>query len=281
MELRILKPVGRLAPTPSGQLHLGNAVAFAACWLSARQSGGRVLLRIEDVDRGRARDAVAAAQREDLLWMGCTWDIETPRQGLRDYAPWLARLSDRTYWCTCSRKQLKRTGGQCDCPGLERDEGSVRFRLEPAPVTFEDRRFGVVRTEPGAFPDPVLRRADGNYTYNLAVVADDIADGVTEVVRGSDLLDYTAVQIQLWRAFGATPPSWLHTPMILGADGRKLSKSHGSIDIRALRKQGWSPEQLWLTVLPWLGLDEIDNLTDAIEPFDPTGGGANEISYSP
>ncbi len=278
MELRVLRPVGRLAPTPSGHLHLGNALAFAACWLSARQSGGRVLLRVEDVDRGRARDDIAAAQRDDLRWLGCSWDAETEPQSLRDYGPWLARLSDRTYRCSCSRKDLKQANGRCDCPTHQLEEGAVRFRLEPGVVCFEDRRFGRVECEPASFPDPTLRRADGVYTYNLAVVADDIADGVTEVVRGADLLDYTAVQIQLWRAFGATPPTWLHSPMVVSTDGRKLSKSHGDIDIRTLRANGWTKERLWKTVLPWIGLDHVQTLSDAVAHFDPRAG-RDEIQW--
>jgi glutamyl/glutaminyl-tRNA synthetase len=275
----VLKPVGRLAPTPSGNLHLGNALAFAACWLSARSKGGRLLLRVEDVDQERARPDIAAAQRQDLRWMGCGWDTEVERQGLRDYQPWLDRLSRRTYRCICSRKELKISDGKCACPDGNHDIGSVRFRLEPTVIRFEDRRFGPIESAPHAFPDPTLRRADGVFTYNLAVVADDIADGVTEVVRGADLLDYTAVQIQLWRAFGATPPTWLHTPVVLGADGRKLSKSHGSAEIGALRNAGWTAGRLWRTVLPGLGIEGVDNLDDALAHFEPASGARSEIRF--
>ena len=279
MELRLLKPVGRLAPTPSGDLHLGNALAFAACWLSAKQAGGRVILRVEDVDRGRARPEVADGQRRDLLWMGFDWDAETPRQGVRDYAPWLDRLADHTYFCTCTRRQLKDIAGRCDCVSADHTRGAVRFRLERAAITFDDRHFGPVQSEPDAFPDPTMKRADGTYTYTLAVVADDIADGVTEVVRGSDLLDYTAVQIELWRAFGATPPTWLHAPMVVDADGQKLSKARGAIEISALRNQGWTPDRLWRTVLPWLGIHDVGSLSDAVDQFDPTGGESDEIRW--
>jgi len=238
-----------------------------------------VLLRIEDVDRGRARADIADSQREDLQWLGCGWDEEVQSQGLRDYGPWLDLLSDRTYHCCCSRKQLKACNGHCPCRDLDLDAGAVRFRLASVPVVFEDRRHGRIEAASDEFPDPVLRRSDGIHTYNLAVVADDIADGVTEVVRGSDLLLYTAVQIQLWRAFGATPPSWLHTPIVVGADGRKLSKSHGDVEIRTLRERGWTAASVWRTVLPWLGLDDVEDLEAAATAFDPTGGDTQEILW--
>jgi glutamyl-tRNA synthetase len=279
MELRILTPVGRLAPTPSGHLHLGNALAFAACWLSARQRGGQVLLRMEDVDRGRAREAVAESQRRDLRWLGCDWDLETPCQSARDYAPWLALLDGRTYTCRCSRKQLKASGGHCDCAERDLEQGAIRFRLSRMPLTFVDRRHGRVLTGPDDHPDPVLRRADGEFTYTLAVVADDIADGVTEVVRGGDLLHYTAVQIQLWRAFGATPPTYLHTPVVIGGDGRKLSKTHGDIELQSLRSAGWTPNRVWQVVLPWLGIPHVEHLSDAVSDFDAQGGDRDKVRF--
>ncbi|HHO52981.1 MAG TPA: tRNA glutamyl-Q(34) synthetase GluQRS [Deltaproteobacteria bacterium] len=263
--------VGRLAPTPSGHLHLGNVVAFAAAWLSVRSASGRLLLRLEDVDRIRSRTDVIDSIRDDLRWMGLLWDEEVLPQRLRDYAPWLDRLRAHTYACTCTRKQIGAAGGVY--PGTCRDaghtEGAIRFALPQGEVPVVDRRFGIRRVDPNTFGDPVLRRRDGVYTYNLAVVADDLLDGVTEVVRGADLLDYTAVQIHLWRALGATQPTWLHAPLILGPDGRKLSKSTASTEIRALRAMGWTPGELWRTVLPWLGLPPLDHIHDAIDSYDP------------
>src|SRR5688572_125089 len=120
--------VGRLAPTPSGHLHLGNATAFAAAWLSVRSRGGRLLLRIEDVDVGRARAHVAASQRRDLEWLGLTWDAETPAQSTRDYAPWLERLAPHTYFCACARKDVAGPyPGTCRTAG--HTAGKVRFRV--------------------------------------------------------------------------------------------------------------------------------------------------------
>ena len=137
-------------------------------------------------------------------------------------------------------------------------------------MQFHDRGIGSMTVLPESCGDPSLVRRDGIISYNLAVVTDDIADGVTEVVRGSDLLDHTAVQIQIWKRLGATPPTWLHSPLVLGDDGRKLSKSHGSAHIGLLRDCGWTPSDVWRQVLPWLQLDEFDNLWDASGVFSPS-----------
>jgi glutamyl/glutaminyl-tRNA synthetase len=264
--------VGRLAPTPSGRLHLGNVCAFAAAWLSVRAQHGRLLLRIEDVDRARANHAVEASIRADLEWLGLGWDAETPRQSSRDYAPALAALARRTYCCVCTRAAIQDDGGvysgRCRDRGLT--EGAVRFRLPDEPVTVSDRARGVHTIDLKAMGDPVLRRRDGLYAYNLAVVADDWADGVTEVVRGEDLLDQTGVQLCLWRAFGANPPTWLHTPLIVGDDRRKLSKSHGSVHVGELREAGWTVADIWRRVLPWLGLEPVHRIDQAIAQFRAT-----------
>ncbi len=263
--------VGRLAPTPSGHLHLGNALAFSAAWLSARSRGGRLLLRFEDVDTLRARAEVEASQREDLRWLGLEWDEEVPRQSERDYLPALQRLEDRLYYCTCTRRQLREAGGvhpqSCRLAGHQ--EGAVRFWLPLGEVRVVDRRWGTRTVDPTRLGDPVLRRRDGLFTYTHAVVADDVTDGVTEVVRGADLLDFTAVQQRLWEAWGAPPPTWLHCALVLGPDGKKLSKSHGSLELRALRAAGWTRRQVWDLLLPWLGLESGLEPTDAIRSFDP------------
>lgn len=209
---------------------------------------------MEDVDTQRAREEVEAHQREDLEWLGFDWDEETPRQSARDYAPAVAALRPHTYRCICTRAQLKAQSGPNPCRDAHHEEGALRLRLTPGTVTFADRRWGMRTVDPSSFGDPVLQRRDGLHTYNLAVVTDDIRDGVTEVVRGSDLLDYTAVQIRIWELLGATPPTWLHSPMVLGSDGQKLSKSHGSASIRVLRDQGARPADIWRIVLPFLGM---------------------------
>lgn len=236
-----------------------------------RAGGGRLLLRFEDVDRSRARIEVERSQRDDLDWLGLRWDEEVAPQRHRDYGPWLDALGDRTYFCGCVRQHLAEAPGG-GCPGRCRERGltagSVRFALAPGEALFRDRARGIVRGDPGTFHDPILRRRDGCFTYNLAVVADDIADGVTEVARGADLSEYTLAQIQLWQAFGATPPTWLHAPLILGEDGRKLSKSHGSTEIRAMRAAGVPREAVVARVLGFLGI-EGDDFGEAIAGFRP------------
>lgn len=277
--------VGRLAPTPSGLLHLGNVCAFAGAWLSARAAGGRLLLRIEDVDRERSRLDVEDALREDLAWLGLTYDAETSRQSGRDYAPALHRLESRLYRCQCTRAQRAAPlppGAGCQGRCVERayGDGAIRFRLEPGLVHFEDRRWGTQTADASLFGDPILVRRDGLISYNLAVVADDIDDGVNDVVRGSDLLEYTAVQVQLWQALGARAPRWLHTPLVLGADGRKLSKSHGSAHVGAMRDTGASPRDVWRVVLPWLGAPVAASLEEALAGWDPAAGPRGPVTVS-
>ena len=252
--------VGRHAPTPSGHLHLGNALAFGAAWLSARSQAGRLLLRIEDLDRGRARAEIAESQRADLQWLGLAWDEETAPQSTREYP--LDGLP--VYRCSCSRKQRLR--GECACRQTPAVEGTWRFRCLPGAVAFQDRVWGRQEHSPGG--DPIVRRRNGEAAYPLAVVLDDHRDGVTEVVRGADLLAATAVQIRIAEALGLPRPSYLHVPVILGPDGRKLSKSHGSTELRALRSTGWTAGDVWATLLPMLGLD-VGTLAGAVRAFDP------------
>lgn len=249
--------VGRLAPTPSGHLHLGNALSFGACWLSARGPrdlpAGRVLLRIEDIDRGRSRPDIADSQRRDLEWLGLHWDEEVAPQSTRVYS------TDGlpTYRCDCTRRERKAR----PCPHRDQpaETGAVRLRSALQPVPFVDRVFGPQRVAPDH--DALLVRKSGDVGYPLAVVTDDHRDGVTEVVRGADLLHPTATQVELYRLRGWAEPTWLHAPLLLGADGRKLGKSHGSTELRALRAQGWTAGAVWRLLLPLLGCeaDQIDH----------------------
>jgi glutamyl/glutaminyl-tRNA synthetase len=284
------RPTGRLAPTPSGRLHLGNVCAAGAAWLSIRQRQGRLLLRIEDVDAGRARRDIADAIRGDLDWLGLDCDAETPPQSARDYAPALARLAPWTYRCGCTRAASRAAGGACvgGCAELGLAEGAVRFRLPRALEPVEDLALGPGTVDLTRTADPVLQRRDGCGTYSLAVVADDIADGVTEVARGADLADQCAVQAVLWRALGAAPPAWLHAPLILGGDGKKLSKSHRAAAVGDLRDAGWSAGDVWRVVLPWLGLtplpDAIDGralLHHALAAFDPARIPRGPVTWVP
>jgi glutamyl-tRNA synthetase len=257
--------VGRLAPTPSGHLHLGNALAFGAAWLSARAVGGRLLLRIEDIDRGRAREQVAAGNREDLRWLGIDWDKEVTSQSRRRYT--LDGLA--IYRCDCSRRD--RLAGACRCRDAGKRHGTFRFRVPPGPVSFVDRALGPQTFFPDE--DPIVLSRDGEPAYPLAVVVDDARDGVTEVVRGADLLSATAVQLRLQEALGLAAPSYLHVPLLFGVDGRKLSKSHGATEIRAMRAAGWSPSRVWELLTPLLGLPA--------GPLDPGRFDATRIRSGP
>lgn len=247
--------VGRLAPTPSGELHLGNALAFGAAWLSVRNAGGRLLLRIEDVDRGRARESVAEGQRRDLGWLGLDWDEEVPAQSTRTYS--LAGIP--TYRCPCTRQSRLYLG--CRCRTKEHDRGAWRFLTPGGAVSFTDRACGKQLFAEEL--DPILMRADGEPAYPLAVVVDDGRDGVTEVVRGADLLEATATQIRLQRVLGLRQPTYLHVPVLLGPDGKKLAKSHGSTSISALRATGWAAADVWAQLLPVLGI-QGDSLGEAL-----------------
>lgn len=243
-------PTGRLAPTPSGHLHLGNALAFGAAWLSARAAGGRVLLRVEDLDRGRSRPDIAEAQRDDLRWLGLDWDEEVPPQSTRSYP--LDGIP--VFRCLCNRQT--RLYLVCMCRSKEHDRGAWRFDTPRGEVRFVDRAAGPQCFQPDE--DPVLVRADGEAAYPLAVVLDDHRDGVTEVVRGGDLLAATATQVRLHEVLGLQPPTWLHVALLVGPDGQKLSKSHGSTELRALRAAGWSAERVWRTLGPLLGVGGLD-----------------------
>lgn len=264
-------PTGRLAPTPSGYLHLGNVLAFAAAWLSIRSQQGKLLLRNEDIDTTRARRSIADQQKQTLSWLGLEWDTEVPAQSTRDYESFLSALDCCTYWCQCTRAQIKASGGiyTGTCRDAKHGHGALRFRLPEGSFAFDDRVFGPQSIRAHEFGDPVLLRKDGIVAYNLAVVCDDIRDGVTEVVRGADLLELTSVQLALYAQAQHPPPSWMHTGLVLGPHGLKLSKSHGALHIGALKEHGWCPGDIWALVLPWLGLPPLRSLDEAVPLFEP------------
>jgi len=233
---------GRFAPSPTGPLHLGSLVAALASWLDARAAGGRWLVRIEDLDRPREVPGAADEILQQLSALGLDWDGEVAKQAQRAsaYERALARLGNAAYWCACTRKEVADSALAADgariYPGTCRDgvaEGklprAMRVRTGPAPISFTDRVQGEcsqsVEREVGDF---VLKRADGLYAYQLAVVVDDAEQGVTDVVRGADLLDSTARQIHLQRLLGCAQPRYLHVPVAVTAAGEKLSKKTGA-----------------------------------------------------
>ena len=264
---------GRIAPSPTGYLHLGHAMTFRTAQERAR--GGTLILRIEDLDASRCKPEFRDAIAEDLRWFGIEWqegpDIGGPHapyeQGRRDYLPVWRRLRDAGYIypCTCSRKDVLGAltapheqpqddeplyPGTCrhrlaDAPKIENPAGvNWRFRVpDGEEIAFHDERMGEPRAVAGRdFGDFLVWRRDNIPSYQLAVVADDIAMGITEVVRGEDLLQSTFRQILLYRALGQEPPAWYHCPLVRDAEGRRLAKRHAALSLRELRASGAEPK---------------------------------------
>ncbi|MFZ5815479.1 MAG: tRNA glutamyl-Q(34) synthetase GluQRS [Bacillota bacterium] len=297
---------GRFAPTPSGQLHLGNARTALLAWLQVRRAGGRFILRMEDIDRPRCRPHLAAEILEDLRWLGLDWD-EGPDVG-GPHAPYtqsereelyrtaLRRLveSGHLYPCYCSRAEIMAIAsaphglgeegpvypGTCrrlsPAKRAERaargKEPSLRFALPDRPVAFEDLLAGPQRFPPGAGGDFVIKRADGIIGYQLAVVVDDALMQVTDVLRGWDLLDSTPRQILLYQALGYPVPRFAHVPLLFGPDGTRLSKRHGAVTLAGIRAAGTEPEAVVGHLAHLSGLlerPEPVRPVDLVAAFDP------------
>jgi glutamyl-tRNA synthetase len=268
---------GRLAPSPTGTLHLGVARTSLVAWLRARKLGGTLVLRIEDIDGPRVVKGSAESLMSDLRWLGLDWD-EGPDVGgaygpytqserIESYAAAIARLQSTTaiYPCTCSRKDILELAsaphgdlgalypGTCR-NGVTRQDRPPALRLKvdaPAP-SFTDALHG---PQPARDVDDfVLQRGDGVYAYQLAVVVDDIAMAITEVVRGDDLLSSTPRQLALYRALGAEAPGFLHVPLMLAPDGRRLSKRDHAPSIAEYRAAGVSREKIIGLLASTLGL---------------------------
>lgn len=235
--------IGRFAPTPSGYLHFGSLVAAVASYLDARAAGGRWLVRMEDLDPPREMPGAQAAILQTLERYGFEWDGPVVRQSERGDAyaavvqQWLR--SGLAYACTCSRKQLEGSGGIY--PGTCRDAGhdwhgdvAIRIRVPELEYAFVDRVQGEFRQHLGReVGDFVIRRRDGLYAYQLAVVLDDAWQGMTDIVRGADLLDNTPRQLYLQELLGVAHPRYLHVPLIVQPDGHKLGKSYRSPPLAA------------------------------------------------
>lgn len=273
------KLVGRLAPSPTGAQHVGNARTYLIAWLSARCRGGQVALRIEDIDSPRIKPEATKQALEDLRWLGLDWDgepmVQTERQTIYEAALQKLRASELVYPCTCTRTDVE---GAASAPHPE-NEGPVypgtcagrksadaesldvpycwRFRVPPRSIIFEDgfrgrqeldlRRLGgdfVVWKSSRSWHGP------GTPAYQLAVVVDDDSQGVTEVVRGDDLVPSTPRQLLLYEALGLKPPRYTHVPLVVGPDGRRLAKRHGDTRLSALRESGVKPKAL-IGLLAW------------------------------
>lgn len=272
-----MNPVtGRFAPTPSGYLHLGNLFSSLLAWLSAKSLGGRILLRNEDLDPDRSRKEYALQAQRDLERLGLFWDeggsLGGPHgpydQSLRFdlYSSQLAKLESQglVYPCFCTRAQLHAASaphasdGELlyagTCRDLTRQEiaersrtrsPALRLRVPEETISFSDLHYGpqqqYLPTDCGDF---ILRRSDGVYAYQLAVVADDAAMEVTQVVRGRDLLSSTPRQILLYQLLGYSPPEFAHTPLLLAPGGRRLSKRDGDLSLAGLLESGWTPRDI-------------------------------------
>lgn len=258
-------PVGRFAPTPSGRMHLGNVFAALMSYLSVKSQGGNWILRMEDLDTQRTKTEYAQTLREDLRWLGLDWDGEMPPQSARSevYARYFHHLEELglVYPCYCTRSQLHSVNaphlsdGTYVYPGTCRDltdaQRAAQTRDPAYRVRVPDREFSFTDLVQGAYRenlltdcgDFVVRRADGVYVYQLAVTVDDGEAGVTEVVRGMDLLSSAPRQMYLQELFGFPAPRYAHIPMLMAPDGRRLSKRDRDLDMGAIRTR-MTPEQL-------------------------------------
>ena len=282
----------RFAPSPTGYLHIGGARTALFCWAYARRHGGTFILRIEDTDLERSTEASRQAILESMQWLGIGWD-EGPyyqMQRLGRYREVAEALLSKgsAYRCYCSKEELdamreaqRARGEKPRYDGRWRDSTEtppagvkpvVRFRTpSTGEVVFDDLVKGTISVDNAELDDLVLLRADGVPTYNFGVVVDDIDMAVSHVIRGDDHVNNTPRQINIFRALGAELPAFAHVPMILGADGERLSKRHGAVSVTQYRDEGYLPEAMmnYLARLGWShGDEEVFSMTQMVEWFD-------------
>ena len=283
---------GRLAPSPTGAQHLGNARTYLLAYWSARNSGEQLVLRIEDVDSPRIKPWAIEESIEDLRWLGIDWDegpfVQTERMNLYLHA--LDRLvaANRVFPCTCSRKDIQHAGSAPHfehegpvypgtCAGWKKGDpipkqGTYcwRFRAGSQPVAFDDLVLGSQACVPsqalGSFP---ITQKNGEPAYQLAVVVDDGSMGITEVVRGHDLVPSTYRQIELYQALGFPAPTYAHVPLVCGSDGRRLAKRHGDTRLSHYRKLGVPASQIVTWAARSAGMiDEEETVASAQEVIE-------------
>lgn len=281
---------GRFAPSPTGELHLGNARTALLAWLWARQAGGEFLVRIEDIDTPRVRRGMAERQLAELRWLDLDWDGPPLHQSRHTaiYDDALKRLSGHTYECFCSRAEIAasasapqgdegpRYPGTCaDLTAMQRSERrrtrqpSIRLRVPPGPLTFHDEIQGEQTFDTQRLVgDFVLRRADGVYAYQLAVVVDDGRSGITQVLRGADLLPSTARQILLHRLLGQREPRWAHAPLLSSDRGERLSKRDKALSLSSLQQRGVDPRRIVAHLARLSGISAAEHCV----PRDLLGG---------
>ncbi|MGE0352941.1 MAG: glutamate--tRNA ligase [Gemmatimonadales bacterium] len=295
-----MPPRVRFAPSPTGYLHVGGARTALFNWLFARKTGGIFVLRIEDTDQERSTEAHTRVILDGLNWLGVTWDEGPLFQGrntARHRADAYRLLTEgKAYRCFCTREELeqqrKKAAGGSEafrydrrCARLSEEEvkdriarglpSVIRFRMPDEEIAWEDAVHGVISFQGRDLDDLVILRSDGTPIYNLAVVSDDIAMRITHVIRGDDHISNTPKQIALYRALGVDQPVFAHVPMILGPDGKKLSKRHGATAVGDYQNQGILPAAMrnFLALLGWSpgGDREIMDEPDMIELFSLEG----------
>jgi len=277
---------GRYAPSPTGELHLGNLRTAVLAWLFARSTGRQFLLRIEDLDAGRVRPGLAAQQTGDLLALGLDFDPPTLVQSARAevYAAALAALADHTFECFCTRREIAeaasaphgavpRYPGTCrNLTTAQRAERrrtrlpALRLRADGAEQTVTDLLHGPVS---GQVDDIVVRRNDGTPAYHLAVVTDDGDSGVDQVVRGDDLVSSAVSQAYLARLLGYPVPTYGHVPLAINAEGRRLAKRDGAVTLADLAALGRTPAQVLDLIADSLDLPPADTAAGLLPAFDP------------
>jgi glutamyl-tRNA synthetase len=280
-------PRVRFAPSPTGYLHVGGARTALFNWLFARQHGGELVLRIEDTDRDRSSDEMTAAIIEGMTWLGLDWDRGPYHQadGFDRHRADVSRLlqAGDAYRCFCTPESLQekrdaegeeyRYDRACAALGADEIERrlaaaephTIRFRVPAGETGWDDLVHGTTRFSNDDIDDFVVLRTDGTPIYNLAVVSDDIDMEITHVIRGDDHLSNTPKQLMLYRALGAPEPRFAHLPMILGPDGKRLSKRHGATAVGEYRERGILPGALvnFLALLGWNPGDEQEIMTPA------------------
>ncbi|MEM6392279.1 MAG: tRNA glutamyl-Q(34) synthetase GluQRS [Planctomycetota bacterium] len=310
--------VTRLAPSPTGALHLGNAMCFLAAWLIARQRGWRVVMRLDDLDGPRVKPGLSEAVVETLAWLGLDWDGEIRRQSeaMAEYGAALGVLRDKRLiypsrvtrgelaaWSEASapnegqaeavfpaalRPSGKQLQGLIDTtPLLAADDFAWRLRVEPGDVVCADERLGDQRVDvAGEVGDFVVATKAGVPSYQLAVVVDDAAQGVTDVIRGSDLLSSTARQALVMQGLDLERqrPRYWHLPLVRGHDGRRLAKRHGDTRLTAYRQQGVSADRVRGLLAWWLGAIDVPepiSMNACYTAFDPDRLPCEDLVFRP
>jgi glutamyl-tRNA synthetase len=282
-------PRVRFAPSPTGYLHVGGARTALFNWLFARHTGGTHILRIEDTDRERSTEEHTRVILDGLTWLGITWD-EGPffqgAYGARHQADAERLLAEgKAYRCFCTKEELDAQRARAEasgagfrydrrCDRLSRDEverrmqagapSTIRFKLSDEEIAWDDAVHGRISFQGRDLDDFVILRSDNSAIYNLAVVSDDIAMRITHVIRGDDRISNTPKQIALYRALGQAPPVFAHVPMILGSDGKKLSKRHGATAVGDYQEQGILPAAMrnFLALLGWSPGEDLEILPE-------------------